>query len=394
MFQRSETPEDEGTEDQGADVTWESVLTREEIEVPAAVSGNTEELVGLAFVEDTESPVEDAAPADLSTPETYFGFEETVSVADRSFPSAIPAELEETVQIETRSERRAQNVVVEEDALIQEAPVPSGDVPTGEEDTQLLRRSLLGGPSVTATPAAAAVQNLPEMSQPGVGNTEVMEVSRVSATSSFGASPSFEDAMSQQPSITYTEDSLQPELPSRALPRVLSVLLTLVFTPIAWYLVADAAARLAFAPGNPMLTGVLNIAALGELVAGLIAVIIIAILAAQSSLGLVVTGAITVAVGIPFLVVPSLVQSSGFWGVTSLENFNTFGANVVNHFMATGFTGLFLVLGTLMVAFGVALASARRAGRGEEFQRAIVAETNPPGLKARWGRKATQKSQK
>lgn len=378
MFQRNETPEDEGVEESSADVTWESVLTREDIEVPVAVSGNTEELVGAAIVEDTEPQAEQTPAADLSAPETYFGFEETVSVADHSFPSAIPAELEEPVQIETRSDRHSQNVVVEEDALIQEPQIPTGD-----EDTQLLRRSLLGAPPA-ATPPVAATQS----------STEIMEVAPVSAVATFGSSPSFEDAMSQQQSVTYTEDSLQPELPSRALPRLLSVLLTLVFAPIAWYLVADAAARLAFAPGNPMLTGVLNIAALGELVAGLIAIIIIAILAAQSSLGLIVVGVITLGLGIPFLVVPAIVQSSGFWGVTSLEDFNTFGANVVNHFMATGFTGLFLVLGTLMIAFGVALASARRAGRSEEFQRAVVAETNPPGLKARWGRKATQKSQK
>lgn len=361
MFQKNETPEDTGAEEPDADVTWESVLTREDIEIPVAVSGNTEEIVGVPTQEDT-----------------YFGFEETVSVADRSFPSAVPAELEEPVQLETRSERHSQNVVVEEDALIQQSQIP-----TGEEDTQLLRRSLLGAPPNATTPEAA-----PE------GSTETLEVSAVSSAASFGSSPSFEDAMSQQQSVTYTEDSLQPELPSRTLPRLLSVLLTIVFAPIAWYLVADAAARLAFAPGNPMVTGTLNIAALGELIAGLISIIIIAILAAQSSLGLIVVGVITLGLGLPFLVVPSLVQSSGFWGVASLKEFNTFGANVVNHFMATGFTGLFLVVGTLMVAFGVALASTRRAGRSEEFQRAVVAETNPPGLKARWGRKATQKSQK
>lgn len=379
MFQRNENPEDAGTEDSDSDVTWESVLTGEDIEVPVAVSGNTEELVGAATAPDSYSRDEQAPPAETSPEETYFGFEDTVSVSDHSFPSTIPSEMEEPVQIETRAERRAQSVFVEEDALVQETPAV-----TGEEDTQLLRRSLLATAPAETAPVVSAVQS----------TTEIFETRPTPPGSAPTAAPSFEDAISQTTAVTYTEDSLQPELPSRALPRVLSVLLTLIFTPIAWYLIADAAARLAFAPNNPMVSGILNIAALGELVAGLIAVIIIAILAAQSSLGLVVVGVLTVGVGIPFLVVPSLVQSSGYWGVTSLENFNAFGANIVNHFMTTGFTGLFTVLGTLMIAFGVALASARRTGRNEEFQRAIVAETNPPGLKARWGRKATQKALK
>ncbi len=320
-------------------------------------------------------------PAEDKVEEPYFGFEETVSLSDQSYPSSIPDGLEEPVQLVTRAQRRAESVVVEEDALVAQESAPRD-----AEDTQVLRRSLL-----VATAPATGQEDVEVKVEETVGLPPT--VGAVAQTPAPDAAPSFEDAMSDKPKVTYFEESLQPELQSRALPRVLAVLLTLIFTPIAWYLIADAAARLAFAPGNPMVSGVLNLAALGELLAGIIALIILAILAAQSSLGLIITGALVIGLGVPFLVVPGLVQETGYWGVTRLEEFNTFGANVTNHFMATGFTGLFLVFGSFLLAFGIALSSVRRTGRSEERQRAIVAESNPPGLKARWARKATEKAQ-
>ena len=63
------------------DVTWESVLTGEEVEAPAGASGNTEELVGVAdSVETTPATVLEPTDAD-----DFMGFEENVSVTDTDF---------------------------------------------------------------------------------------------------------------------------------------------------------------------------------------------------------------------------------------------------------------------------------------------------------------------
>ncbi len=444
MFQRSENAEDPneggGTQAHGAsadsDVTWETVLSNSKIvsAEPSRVEEDAEETQVLTLEEDqsddahgptpvvaaadetqvfsstddvepssqpepamevqhteeAQSVVADDAPADADTQrsggavdaeEPYFGFEEAVSVSDRSFPSSIPDGLEEPVQLVTHAQRRAQSVVVEEDALVAQEAMQED-----AEETQVLRRSLL-----VSTPSGTE-EGTAEGGVRG-GTASVTAVGAVAQSHGSDTTPSFEEAMSDKPKVSYFEESLQPELPSRALPRVLSVLLTLIFTPIAWYLVADAAARLAFATDNPMVTGVINPAALGELLAGVIAVVILAILAAQSSLGLIVAGTLVIGVGVPFLVIPGIVRNTGFWGVTRLEEFNAFGSNVSNHFMATGFTGLFVVLGTFLLAFGIALSTVRRTGRSEERQRVLVSEANPPGLKARWARKATAKAQ-
>ena len=52
---------------------------------------------------------------------------------------------------------------------------------------------------------------------------------------------------------------------------------------------------------------------------------------------------------------------------------------------------LLAVAGFFTAALAVSLAYVRRAGRREEATRALVAATNPDGLKAHWARKATNK---
>src|SRR5699024_2437210 len=58
--------------------------------------------------------------------------------------------------------------------------------------------------------------------------------------------------------------------PSRGGTHALTVLVTLLLTPVAWYLLADAGARLTLPSGNPWESGNLNVAALLELGAGLL----------------------------------------------------------------------------------------------------------------------------
>ncbi|WP_099332879.1 hypothetical protein [Actinomyces minihominis] len=295
------------------------------------------------------------------TEEEFIGFEENVSVSDRSF-SAASQPVEDVLA--QRAPTPVDGIVEVDDAVTVEEAV--------EDPTQVLRRSFVQGDIVSPEPAP--------------GTTLGFHPAEGSAT--------FEEAMST-PAQDYTfEGEALPVLPGRGLPRFLSVLLTLIFTPVAWYLIADSAARLAFATDNPMTSGVVNVAALGELLAGLIALAIIAILAAQSSLGLLVVGVLVMAAGAPFLFVPGLVADTGYWGASNISNWNDFGGNIANHFLASGFTGLLFVFGFLMVAFGWVIAAVRRTGRAEEALRISVATTNPNAMKARWGRKATEKAQR
>ena len=143
-----------------------------------------------------------------------------------------------------------------------------------------------------------------------------------------------------------------------------------------------------------MVSGNINAAALGELFAGLIAVTIIAILAAQSSLGLIVVGTLVMIAGAPFLVVPALVGETGYWGATAIADWNDFGGNIANHFLVSRLARFVFVFGFLLGALGWIIAAVRRAGRREEALRTSVAPPNPHAMKARWARKATEKAQR
>src|SRR5699024_1516992 len=73
--------------------------------------------------------------------------------------------------------------------------------------------------------------------------------------------------------------------PSRAGAHALTVLVTLLLTPVAWYLLADAGARLTLARSNPWETGDLNLAALLELAGGLLVLAVVLLAARWSSVG-------------------------------------------------------------------------------------------------------------
>ena len=91
---------------------------------------------------------------------------------------------------------------------------------------------------------------------------------------------------------------------------------------------------------------------------------------------------------------PALVGETGYWGAAQIADWNDFGGNIANHFLASGFTGLLFAFGFLMLAFGWVIAAVRRAGRNEEALRISVSTTNPTAMRARWARKATEKAQR
>ncbi|WP_193311485.1 hypothetical protein [Georgenia satyanarayanai] len=153
--------------------------------------------------------------------------------------------------------------------------------------------------------------------------------------------------------------------PSRAKAHVLTIVVTLLLTPVAWYLLADAGARLTLPPGNPWETANLNVAALLELAGGLLVLVLVLLAARWSSVGAIVTGALVVVVGVPFVAVPAWTQDLLEPVESWLAGLGDFGDNVAHHLVASGSTGRLVAVGVALVLVGVVSHGARRQGRRE-----------------------------
>lgn len=339
----------------------------EELSLDESVSVfDTSELVGSvtdappaateAYFESDVSLAPDSASSASLGGTTMSGFDETVSLPTPP-PASASAQSEETTAVEE---------VAPVDVLQNRATDPTVAV-VGEE-TSVMRKSLISTPVQT--------EQLPSRRE-SFPQTSVQE--------------SFDDVVATD-STVLAGATVLPTVPSRAGARWLSLLLILLFTPITWYLLSDASARLAFATGNPMDTGIINPAALLELGGGLVFIILIGVVASQSSLGLLVSGIVVTLVGLPFLVIPDLTAEAILRYLSGLRDLNDFGANVFAHLNLTGFTGVLVIAGLTMIVFAAALASVRRAGRRDEATRVMVAATNPGGMNARWARKATSRA--
>ena len=233
-------------------------------------------------------------------------------------------------------------------------------------------------------PAVAATAALPD--QPSQPDTAAQNPAPVAAT----PAESTTDTVVRRTSLfTPTEAAVEPEVelplatpeidddslfagsaydkvPSRGWSHVWSVVLTLLLTPITWYLLSDAGARLTLPEGNPWDTGVLNFAALGELAAGLVVLFVLILVLRASSLGAFVTGTLLTLAGATFVVVPQLTQQFLDPYLEGLRGYNDFGANVAHHLVADGSTARILIAGIAMIAIGVVSHSARRRGRFEQ----------------------------
>lgn len=195
------------------------------------------------------------------------------------------------------------------------------------------------------------------------------------------------EASEDSDQLLVSESTIVPELPSRAGSRVWSTLLTLLLTPVAWYLLADSAARFTLAPNNPADTGVLNIAALVEFGGGVVIGIVILALLARSSLGAILVGIVVAALGITFLAVPGTVREILTPAQQWLSSWNDFGGNVAHHIEWTGFTGVIATVGISLLTLGIVTILARRSGRHEEEIRTQIERMAPGTLKKRGRRR-------
>lgn len=168
------------------------------------------------------------------------------------------------------------------------------------------------------------------------------------------------------------EDVDRPGRDAPAAPRrrrtgthVLVLLLTLLLTPVAWYLLADAGARLTLPAGNPWDSGNVNVAAVLELVGGLAVLAVVLLAARSSSLGAIVAGILVLAAGVPFVAAPAWTQEVLEPATQWLRDLGDFGGNVAHHLVASGSTGRLVVAGLALVLLGVVARGARRRGRHE-----------------------------
>ncbi|MDO5728614.1 MAG: hypothetical protein Q4P71_03190 [Actinomycetaceae bacterium] len=242
---------------------------------------------------------------------------------------------------------------------------------------------LAGAPGPVASLDEDDVESTTIRRQSLLNREEGVENAEVSASWRPRESPTEQEV----DSAILDEATVVPDLPSHAAPRVWSFFLTLLAIPIAWYLLSDAAARLTLATGNPMVTGVINPAALIELGGGLIVAIILIALAARSSLGAIIFGFLTAVGGAFFLAVPKLTEQYLEPVNNWLISWNDFGANVAHHLMWTGYTGVIFISGLLLFVFGIVTKTARRAGRKEEEIRTQIERMAPGTLKKKGRRK-------
>lgn len=253
-------------------------------------------------------------------------------------------------------------------------------------DTTVMRRSLINQPTVDQVPSDPQETLAFDSAVPATDTRYAPVAHEVPLEPAFAAAPG-----PRADSGLLEGATILPTVPSRAGSRLLSAIGTILLVPIAWYLLTDSAVRLVLAVDNPWTTGQVNLAALGEMAGGLSILLLIAVLATQSSLGLFLAGIGLLILGLPFLILPELTSSALETFVSGpLLRLGAFGQNLYFHLTMTGATGILFMSGFALVLGGWVAFKLRRTGRGEESLRAEVAAINPEGIRARWARKATE----
>ena len=157
---------------------------------------------------------------------------------------------------------------------------------------------------------------------------------------------------------------------SRAQAHWWVVLITLVFIPPAWYLIADGGER--WFNARDVSPEAIHVGALAEIVGGLVLLAVVLIAARWSSVGPIIVGSIATLIGAAFLAIPQIVEEFLLDYSHIFTQLGQFGQNVYDHLLADGNTGRLLAYGVVLIFVGVVSHGARRQGRREERRRAAV----------------------
>ncbi|MDY5129356.1 hypothetical protein R6G69_05030 [Actinotignum urinale] len=164
----------------------------------------------------------------------------------------------------------------------------------------------------------------------------------------------------------YSDGEAIPAAPKKRLWTHLWVtLVTLLLTPLTWYVLSDSIARFEISRPSALEAASVNYAAVFELLGGVALVILIALLARRSTLGTQMWGWCIMLGGIFFLIFPKIgvkisTALSGLEGPTSTINTTT--ENFVHHFSRDISFGGFVIFGAMLLAIGFAAHGARRRG--------------------------------
>lgn len=234
----------------------------------------------------------------------------------------------------------------------------------GDDDTRVAREDAAAGEATRTMPAAGA------HAAPGTARTPEDAALR--------------ERWRERPETDGLLDGATQAAPrSRAAAHWWSLLLVLVLAPVAWYLVADAGARLTLGEDSPWARGEVAPAALVELVAGLVVTAVVLLAARWSSLGAQILGLLVLLGGLAFVVVPARTAAFLEPALAWLQDRGDLGANVADHLVADGSAGRLALYGLGLLVIGVVSHGARRLGRAEERTRTAYAQRT--GRSARRG---------
>ncbi|WP_051226186.1 hypothetical protein [Schaalia georgiae] len=238
------------------------------------------------------------------------------------------------------------------------------------------------------------VESEPVRAEPDIDETGVIAPTRRSLLSSDEEEPpaptpekAEEEAeeFEESPRAASLDDAIfegttvKAELPNRSRAHWVGLVAFAIGVPLAWFLAADAGARMTLADNAPMVTGTASFLALGELLGALAFSVLLIASARQSSLGAWAVGGLFTLIGLPWVLVPGLTATAMFPVMSALQSSGAVGANLQHHLQASGYSGRLLLIGVVLIGLGYVSHTTRRIGRAEEARRAEVERVNPSG---------------
>ena len=275
------------------------------------------------------------------------------------------------------------------------SPWPSSTLPmAGSTDTQ----SSSWNDEMTRTywHSPEDLEPEPVRAHPGIDETGVIAPTRRSLLSSVEeaeeearSAPEEAEEEAEEPEESVRPASLddaifegttvKAELPNRSRAHWMGLVAFAIGVPLAWFLAADAGARMTLADNAPMVTGTASFLALGELLGALAFSVLLIASARQSSLGAWAVGGLFTVIGLPWVLVPGPTATAMFPVMSALQSSGAVGANLQHHLQASGYSGRLLLIGVVLIGLGYVSHTTRRIGRAEEARRAEVERVNPSG---------------
>lgn len=155
---------------------------------------------------------------------------------------------------------------------------------------------------------------------------------------------------------------------SRAAAHWWSILVAVVLTPVAWFLIADGGERTSFS----LDAGNLNIAGPIELAGGILCLFLVLLATRWSSVGAIIVGVVALLAGGAYLAVNDLATTFVTDNQDILVRLGQIGQNALDYLVTDARSGRLVVYGVVLIMAGVISHGARRQGRREERRKAAI----------------------